>query len=95
MKRYQRLEWHHGYDEDPTVIYSEIDAKGFETCKVEQFRGGTSTFADESTATGSTWLAEVALPSLEEIAGQTEFKAEAIDASTFEDVWRSAHEERS
>lgn len=88
MERYQRVEWHHGFDEEPIVIYSEIDAK------VEQFRDVTSTFADELTATGSSWLSEVALPSLEEINEQPEFKAEPIEASTFEAVWRSAHEER-
>ncbi|BCW45479.1 hypothetical protein [Arthrobacter sp. StoSoilB5] len=94
MEWYQRVEWHHGFDEEPIVIYSEIDAKGFETRKVEQFRDGSTTFADELTATGSSWLSEVALPSLEEINEQSEFKAEPIAASTFEGVWRSAHEER-
>lgn len=94
MERFQRVEWHHGFDEEPIVLYSEIDANGFETRKVEQFRDGTSTFADGLAATGSTWLSEVALPSLEEINEQSEFKAEPIDASTFKAVWRSAHEER-
>lgn len=37
----------HGFDEEPIVIYSKIGAKGFETRKVEQFRDGTSTFANE------------------------------------------------
>ena len=94
MERHQRVEWHHGFEEEPIVLYSEIDAKGFETRKVEQFRDGTSTCADELKATGSTWLSEVALPSLEEINEQAEFKAEPIEVSTFEAVWRSAHKER-
>lgn len=94
MARYQRVEWHHGFDEEPIVIYSEVDANGFEKRKVEQFRDGTSTFADELKAAGSTWLSELALPSLEEINEQSEFKAEAIEASTFETAWRSAHEDR-
>ena len=94
MERHQRVEWHHNFDEEPLIIYSEIDANGFEIRKVKQFRDGTSTFADESTTTGTTWLSEVAVPSLNEIAEQSEFKAEPIEASTFEAVWRSAHEER-
>ena len=94
MDRHQRVEWHHTFDDEPVVIFSEIDASGFETRKVEQFRDGTLMFADGSTTSGCTWLAEVAVPSLDEINGQSEFKAEPIDASTFEVVWRSAHEEQ-
>ncbi|XAS71634.1 hypothetical protein VUN82_21530 [Micrococcaceae bacterium Sec5.1] len=82
MERYQRVDWHQGFDEEPMGMGSEIDAQGFETRKVEQFRDGTSTFANELTATGSTWLSEVALPSLEEInQQQSKFNAEPIEAS--------------
>lgn len=95
MNRYQRVEWHHDFDDDPIVIYSEIDDKGFEARKVEQFRDGSSSFADGSTATGSTWLTEVALPSLDDLAKQPAFKAEPIEADTFEVDWISAQERRA
>jgi hypothetical protein len=47
---------------------------------------------DEEAATGNTWLGEVAVPPIEEIAVDSEFVPEVITREEFELVWRQAHE---
>jgi hypothetical protein len=90
--RYIKVAWLHDYSHDPVLVYSEIGADGYETRKVELFRDGTMTFADEKTETGSTGLGEVPVPPLEEIAADTEerFVPEFITRDEFERVWTQA-----
>jgi len=91
--RYIKVAWLHDYPRDPVLLYSEVGADGYETRKVELFRDGAMTFADEETEAGSTGLGEIPVPSLEEIAADTEerFVPEAITREEFERVWTQAH----
>ena len=45
MRRYLKVTWHHDFPDEPSVLYSEIDA-GYEIRKVDVYRDGTHDFAD-------------------------------------------------
>jgi hypothetical protein len=54
---------------------------------VEAFADGGLGDADATRATAKTFLSEVRMPPLEEIAGQPEFKPYGISQEEFEAVW--------
>lgn len=90
MTRYQKVVWHHDRNDYPTVLFSEISDEGWELRKVDQYADGHLDFADSNRSTGSTVLGEKKIPSLDEIAAQSEFSPLAITAAEFESVWRKA-----
>jgi hypothetical protein len=90
MPRYQKVIWHHDFPDEPVLLYSETDDDGYETRKVDVYRDGRQHYADEASSVGTTILAEVPLPPLEEIGADPEFTPLAIDADEFEAVWRRA-----
>ena len=89
---YYQFEWHHAYSDEPISIYSEVDDDGWESRKVELFRDGSVGYADGARQRGTTGLAEVKFPSVEEIAVQPEFKPRLISRDEFEAVWKDALE---
>jgi hypothetical protein len=88
---YMRVEWLHDEPGDPVLLFSEIGEDGYETRKVEVFRDGAMTYADEESSTGQTWLGEAPVPPIEEIAANTEFRPHAITRDEFEEIWDRAH----
>jgi Domain of unknown function (DUF6881) len=90
VMRYQRVIWHHDHEDEPVVLYAEIDDDGYERRKVDEYRDGRLDFADELHETGSTGLGVTPIPPLELINADLEFTADAIDAAVFEAVWRRA-----
>ena len=90
MPRYQKVVWRHDFPDEPVMLYSEIDDEGFETRKVEIYRDGRHDFADSQRSTGSTVLSDKALPSIAEIAMQSEFVPTEIQRGEFERVWDEA-----
>lgn len=90
VARYLKVLWHHGFDDTPVVLYSELDEARFELRKIEVYRDGRHDYADRTRATGATWLSVTPIPPDEEIAAQPEFSPAAIAAEEFEQVWRRA-----
>jgi hypothetical protein len=90
--RYLAVRWLHELDDEPIVLYSEIDDEGNEVRKVEEYRSGRLDVADEATETASTVLSETPVPSLEQIDAQAEFEARLITKGEFDGVWRRARE---
>lgn len=88
--RYLRVRWIHGTDEEPVLMYLEVDDEGYETRKVEQYRNGHRDIAHRGGESGSTALSPEPLPSLEVINSQDEFEGEEIAAADFEEVWLEA-----
>lgn len=88
--RYQVVQWRHEANDEPVLLYSEVDRCGCEVRKVEEYRSGRLDVAGEGIETGSTWLSETHLPKVEEIDAMDEFSANEISASQFESVWRRA-----
>jgi hypothetical protein len=71
--RHQRLIWTHSFDDEPVVLWSEIDDDGFERRKVDEYRHGRLDYADKGVSTGSTRLSDQPMPPLEQINADREF----------------------
>ena len=87
--RYTELRWHHDFDDEPVRIYSEIEF-GEEVRKVEVFRDGRHDLAEHSRQTGSTDLATILMPPVEDFPGDAELELRELDAASFERVWAEA-----
>jgi hypothetical protein len=85
--RYLRVLWIHSHPCEPVEIYSEVDDDGYERRKIEVFADGTLGFANSTEATPSTRLGELAVPSVEEINTDSQFRATAIPKEDFEKLW--------
>jgi hypothetical protein len=85
--KYIKVMWLHQYVDEPVVVYSEIDNDGWETRKVEIFANGSGTFASATTHTGTSGLAEIPVPSLEEINSDPQFQGVEITKEEFEQIW--------
>lgn len=93
MKIFMRVEWHHNFDDEPVVLWSEI-VDGVETRKVEVYRDGRLDYADASSSTGSTRLSEVLMPSAAEIASSPEFSPQEVSSKEFDDIWNRAKRQK-
>jgi hypothetical protein len=87
---YLKVRWIHEYPNEPTLLYSEIDAKRYEVRKVEVFADGSKSFASMEESCGDTILSELPLPPDDEIAANGQFVIEGCDARDFERVWSGA-----
>ncbi len=87
--RYVAVEWLHD-DEEPILLYSELDQEGWEVRKVEVYRSGAAHYAEAGRRTGSTLLGEMPVPSLQEIAADPQFRPREITREEFEQVWQQS-----
>jgi hypothetical protein len=88
--RYIALEGKHSLPDEPIGLYSEIDCDGWEKRKVEEFRAGRLTYANATTAAGSTRLGKEAIPEIAEIAKDSQFSPRKIMRAKFEEIWQKA-----
>ncbi|WP_367125679.1 DUF6881 domain-containing protein [Streptomyces phytohabitans] len=88
--QYWQVLWHHDFPDEPVVLFSEIDDRGYETRKVERFRDGRLGWADETVAAGGTMLGEVPVGSIVDVDAQAEFTAVVIPEARFDAAWRRA-----
>jgi hypothetical protein len=88
--RYLRVTWNHDFPDEPVTLLSELNEKNFELRKVEIFADGHYGFADGGDNSSSTILAELPLPSFEEIASDPQFLPEWITRVEFESIWHKA-----
>ena len=83
---YVLTEWDHGLDDEPYLIYSELDGGRMETRKVEFFRNGICfSYGAERGSEGA--LSDVPFPEdLRKITGQTgECRAKVISRQLFQE----------
>ncbi|MCT2589091.1 hypothetical protein LHJ74_03920 [Streptomyces sp. N2-109] len=85
-----KVRWHHDFEDEPTVLYSEIGPDGYEARKVEEFRDGRLAWADQYGAYGGAGLGEIPVGSIEEVRAQEEFTADVIACGEFRRVWGRA-----
>lgn len=86
---YIEVEWHHQSKEDPIRLVSEYNSDRLETRKLEFFPNGKVGFATTEESVYGTRLAEVPVPTLEEINADAEFTAKPLSAEAFEALWRT------
>jgi hypothetical protein len=90
---YLKVEWIHQWNDEPIVIYSEMDDYRQETRKIEVFRDGRVGYAVGEVTQGGTLLSETPLPPLHRIASDRQFKPHEITQQSFERVWREKVED--
>jgi hypothetical protein len=88
--RYIVVDWRHEHADEPFRLWSEIDSAGWEKRKVEEFRNGRRSRADETGGTAGTRLGEAVIPSLDEIAADPQFSPREISQTEFERIWNEA-----
>jgi hypothetical protein len=70
---YIYVEWKHSLTDEPIILISEIDENRFETRKIELYSDGKVGFAYEDVEVMNAKLSTEPVPSIEEIATETEF----------------------
>ena len=91
---YVLLEMDHDLDDEPYLVYSELDEKRMERRKVEFFRGGLC-FAYGAERGNDGALAEKPFPEdLREITGgeEGECTVRSISRQLFQEIWYQAQE---
>ena len=87
---YLRVEWKHTRTDEPVTLCSELDEDRWEVRKVEIFADGRMNYAEGRGASGDTLLGEVPVPSVDEIAKDSEFEPVVISRAEFEAIWEKA-----
>ena len=93
--QYVLVEWEHDMEDEPYLIYSELNEDRMETRKMEFYRNGLS-FSYGAERGHFDVLADVPFPSdLREIERQGapgEFTARSLSPSLFYDIWNQTQE---
>ena len=85
--KYLKIIWHHNFNDEPKIIYSEVNEEGWELRKIEIFPDGIYGFADSIDKSGSTELSKEPLPSIVDIANDPQFEPSIIISGDFEEIW--------
>jgi hypothetical protein len=85
--KYIRVKWNHNHQDEPVLLYSELDPERWEKRKVEVFPDGRCGYASASESAGSTRLGEEPIPPPVEIASDSQFEPVEITREEFEEVW--------
>jgi len=85
--KYIFVNWMQHFDNEPILLYSELDDSRFEIRKVEIFPDGKKGYASEFEEFGSTRLGTAPVPFISEIARDPEFDPKEITQDEFEKVW--------
>lgn len=91
--KYILVKWMHHFDNEPVLLYSELDDSRFETRKIEVFPDGKKGYASETEEFGSTRLGTEPVPSVSEIAKDPEFDPKEITQDEFEKVWSDRYQD--
>lgn len=87
--RYICVKWIHDYQDEPVIIYGEVDDEGWELRKVELYRDDSVGYSYDNKEVKSMGLSIVPIPPIEEIAAAgPEFEPTEISKDEFEQIWR-------
>lgn len=85
--KYILVKWLHHFDNEPILLYSELDDSRFEIRKVEIFPNGKIGYASKFEEFGPARLGTEPVPPISEIAKDPEFDPKEITQDEFEKVW--------
>jgi hypothetical protein len=88
---YISVQWIHQDPSDPIWLVAELDAGRWETRKVEIFADGSKGYATKTEEAGGTFLGELPVPPLAEIAVDPQFIPREITEDEFESAWSMRH----
>jgi hypothetical protein len=86
--KYILVKWKHEIEEEPVLLYSELDDDRWEIRKVEIYSNGRKGYASKNEQFGDTGLGLEPIPKLEAIAQDLEFEPKKITKEEFEEVWK-------
>jgi hypothetical protein len=84
---YIDVEWRHNLPLEPVRLVSELDDSRMEVRKLEFFRDGSVGRAWSEGSSLGTALSIEPVPSIDQINGDAQFLATAIDGTEFEKLW--------
>lgn len=87
---YMKVQWIHDFQDEPILLYSELDGKRNEIRKIEVYRNDNLGYACKDKSVNGTFLSKTEIPSLEDINADVQFKACEIDKEYFELIWSNA-----
>ncbi len=91
---YMKTLWIHNYDNEPIILYSELDNERYEVRQIWVYDDQSYEIASEEYDTDESFLSPVPYPSIDEIRNaNTEddvFEPELITKEDFEIVWKNA-----
>lgn len=87
---YIKVQWIHDFQDEPILLYSELDSKRNEIRKVEVYKNDKLGYACENKSVNGTFLSKTEIPSLEDINEDIQFVACEIDREYFESIWSKA-----
>lgn len=90
MPSYFACRWHHEADDDPVLLYEELDNERMEIRKVHEYRNGRLERTDRVAPELLTSLSFEPLPPIAEIEAQPEFTVLPLTQDEFEAVWKRA-----
>lgn len=85
--KYLKVAWIHDFDDEPSIIYSEIDDSRFEKRKIEIYKDDSFGLADQNLEFGGTRLGLEPIPEIKEIKIDTQFIPQYISKDEFEETW--------
>jgi len=84
---YIKVAWIHDFDDEPILLYSELDDGRNEIRKIEVYRDDSFGIASKDFEFGGTLLGLEPVPSIDEIKDDAQFVPYLIDGDEFEDIW--------
>jgi hypothetical protein len=87
---YIDVEWRHELPLEPVRLVSELDRFRMEVRKLEFFRDGSVGRAWGEGSSLGTDLSTEPVPSIDQINGDGQFRAKAIDDTEFERLWSAS-----
>ena len=87
---YIDVEWRHELPLEPVRLVSELDGSRMEIRKLEFFRDGSVGRAWSEGSNLGTALSTEPVPSIDQINGDAQFRAKAIDDTEFEQLWSTS-----
>lgn len=92
--KYIKVNWKHDFQNEPIILYSELDKEMNEIRKVEVYRNNVLGFAYKNISVNGTFLSKTKIIELSEINKDAQFLASEIKKEEFELIWRKAIKEQ-
>lgn len=86
---YIYVEWVHNFEDEPTILISELDEKRNEIRKIELYKNGSVGYAYNGISVMGTGLSSEPIPELKNIASDTQFIPKKISKEEFEGFWKN------
>jgi hypothetical protein len=84
---YLKVTWVHEFDDEPFLLYSELDKNRSEIRKIEIYKDGSFGIATTNFEFGGTMLSKEPIPSIEDIKEDSQFLPCIITEYEFEEIW--------